>query len=160
MDGSDAANEFVAATGGSVNFGGTVGAVPSYGLSFSTWADPANPGGWAAYASILMPSLLPRGNVATGLAGGSFTMTAAGGTLPVTVDVSATPGSATLVYRIDRTSGVLTVSPVDITTSSGLADLTAGLAAGAPVKVYGTPQADSTLKAYAIAYFTGTLPTN
>ena len=44
MDGSDAVNEFVAATGGSVNFGGTVGAVPSYGVSFSTWADPANQG--------------------------------------------------------------------------------------------------------------------
>ena len=160
VDGSDAVNEFVAATGGSVNFGGTVGAVPSYGVSFSTWADPANPSGWAAYASILMPSLLPLGNVATGLAGGSFTMTAAGGTLPVTVDVSTTPGSATLVYQVDRTNGVLTVSPVDITTSGGLADLTAGLAAGAPVKVYGTPQADSTLKAYVIAYFTGTLPTH
>jgi hypothetical protein len=31
---------------------------------------------------------------------------------------------------------------------------------GAPVKVYGIPQDDSTLKAYAIAYFTGTLPSN
>jgi hypothetical protein len=107
-----------------------------------------------------MPSLLPLGNVATGLSGGSFTMTAAGGTLPVTVDVSTTSGSATLVYQIDRTNGVVTVSPVDITTSSGLADLAAGLAAGEPVKVYGTPQADSTLKAYVIAYFTGTMPTN
>jgi hypothetical protein len=160
MDGSDAVNEFVAATGGSVDFGGTVGAVPSYGVSFSTWADPANQGGWAAYASILMPSLLPLANVQTGLDGGSFTMTAVGGTMPVTVDVSTTMGSATLVYQIDRTNGVVTVSPIDITTSTGLGDLTAGLATGAPVKVYGTPQADSTLKAYVIAYFTGTMPTN
>lgn len=158
MDGSDAVNEFVAATAGGVNFGGTLGAVPSYGVSFSTWNDPANPNGWAAYASILMPSLLPLGDVASGLVGNSFTMTAAGGTMPVTVDVSTTPGSATLVYQIDRTDGVVTVSPVDITTSSGLADLTAGLAAGAPVKVYGTPQAGSALKAYVIAYYTGTLP--
>jgi hypothetical protein len=160
MDGSDAVNEFVAATGGSVDFGGSVGAVPSYGVSFSTWHDPANQSGWAAYASILMPSLLPLGNVATGLTGGSFTMTAAGGTMPVTVDVSTTSGSATLVYQIDRTNGVVTVNPIDITTSAGLADLTAGLAVGAPVKVYGTPQADSTLKAYVIAYFTGIMPTN
>ncbi len=39
-----------------------------------------------------------------------------------------------------------------------MADLKAGLAAGAPVKVYGTPQADATLKAYVIAYFTGDMP--
>jgi hypothetical protein len=160
MDGSDAVNEFVAATGGNVDFGGTVGAVPSYGVSFSTWNDPANPNGWAAYASILIPSRLPLGNVATGLVDGAFTLTAAGGTMPVTVDVSTTSGSATLVYQIDRTNGVVTVSPIDITTSTGLADLTAGLAAGAPVKVYGIPQADSTLKAYVIAYFTGTMPTS
>jgi hypothetical protein len=55
---------------------------------------------------------------------------------------------------------VVTVSPVDITTSDGLAQLTTGLAVGAPVKAYGVPQANSTLKAYAIAYFTGTMPTN
>jgi hypothetical protein len=159
MDGSDAVNEFVAATGGSVDFGGTLGAVPSYGVSFSTWNDPANKSGWAAYASILLPALLPLGNVATGLADGAFTMTAAGGTMPVTVDVSTASGSATLVYQIDRTNGVVTVSPIDITTSTGLADLTTGLATGAPVKVYGIPQANSTLKAYVIAYFTGTMPT-
>jgi hypothetical protein len=160
MDGSSAVSEFVAATGGSVNFGGTVGAVPSYGVSFATWNDPANPGGWAADASILVPSRLPLGDVATGLVGNSFTMTAAGGTMPVTVEVSTTQGSATLVYQVDRTDGVVTVSPVDITTSAGLAELTAGLGVGAPVKVYGMPQDDSTLKAYAIAYFTGTMPSD
>jgi hypothetical protein len=159
MDGADAVNEFVAATGGSVDFGGTAGAVPSYGVSFSTWNDPANPNGWAAYASILVPSLLPLGNVDTGLAGNAFTMTAPGGAMPVTVDVSTTTGSATLVYQVDRTNGVVTVSPIDITTSSGLDDLTAGLAKGAPVKVYGVPQANSTLKAYVLAYYTGTMPT-
>jgi len=160
MDGSDAVNEFVAATGGSVNFGGTVGAVPSYGVSFSTWADPANQAGWAACASILIPSRLPLGNVEAGLVGNAFTITAPGGAMPVTVGVSTTMGSATLVYQIDRTDGVVTVSPVDITTSDGLAQLTTGLAVGAPVKAYGVPQANSTLKAYAIAYFTGTMPTN
>jgi hypothetical protein len=108
----------------------------------------------------LVPSRLPLGVVATGLLDGSFTMTAVGGTMPVTVDVSTTSGSATLVYQVDRTGGIVTVSPIDVTTSSGLADLTAGLAVAAPVKVYGTPQADSTLKAYVIAYFTGIMPTN
>jgi hypothetical protein len=87
-------------------------------------------------------------------------MTAAGGAMPVTVAVSTTMGSATLVYQIDRTDGVVTVSPVDITTSDGLTQLTTGLAVGAPVKVYGIPQANSTLKAYVLAYFTGTMPAN
>jgi hypothetical protein len=160
VDGTDAVNEFVAATGGSVDFGGTVGAVPSYGISFATWNDAANPGGWAAYASILLPSRLPLGDVASGLAGNSFTMTTTGGAMAVTVDVSTTQGSATLVYQVDRTDGVVTVSPVDITTTDGLTQLTTGLAVGAPVKVYGIPQANSTLKAYVLAYFTGTMPTN
>ena len=74
------------------------------------------------------------------------------------MDVSTTTGSATLVYQVDRTNGIVTVSPIDITTSTGLADLKAGLAVGAPVKVYGIPQGDGTLKAYVIAYFTGEMP--
>jgi hypothetical protein len=76
----------------------------------------------------------------------------------VTVDVGTTSGSATLVYQVDCTGGIVTVSPIDITTSSGLASLTTGLAAGTPVKVYGVPQADGTLKAYVLAYFTGQAP--
>jgi hypothetical protein len=53
---------------------------------------------------------------------------------------------------------VVTVTPIDISTGSGLASLTAGLAVGAPVKVYGVPQADGTLKAYVLTYFTGQAP--
>jgi hypothetical protein len=62
------------------------------------------------------------------------------------------------VCVFDCTGGIVTVSPVDVTTSSGLATLTTGLAVGAPVKVYGTPQANGTLKAYMLAYFTGQAP--
>ena len=160
VDGTDAVSQFVAATNGSVNLGGTVGAVPSYGVSFATWNDPANPSGWSAYASILTPALLPLASVTTGLVNDSFTMSVAGGTNPVMVDVGVTSGSATLVYQIDRTNGIVTVSPIDITTSAGLQSLTSGLAAGAPVRVYGIPQADSTLKAYVITYYTGEMPTN
>ncbi|MGO8854307.1 MAG: hypothetical protein ACLQO1_01145, partial [Steroidobacteraceae bacterium] len=58
----------------------------------------------------------------------------------------------------DRTNGMVTVNPVDITTSTGLATLTTGLAAGAPVKVYGVPQSDATLRAYVLAYYTGQMP--
>ena len=34
-------------------------------------------------------------------------------TMPATVDVSTTAQSATLVYQIDRSNGVLTLSPSD-----------------------------------------------
>ena len=156
--GTNAVSEFIAATNDSVNFGGTVGAVPSRGVSFSIWNDPANANGWSAAATILTPSTLPLGLVASGLASNAFTMTIPGGANAATVDVSATSGSATLVYQVDLTNGVLTVSPIDITTSSGLATLTSSLTAGEPVKVYGIPQPDGTLKAYVIAYYTGSMP--
>lgn len=156
--GPDAVTNFVSATDGSVNFGGTVGAVPSYGASYATWNDPANPNGWAGAASILLPSKLPLGTVATGLADNAFTLNVAGGTMPATVDISTTGGSATLVYQVDRTNGIVTVSPVDITTSDGLMQLTNGLAAGAPVGVYGVPQSNSSIKAYVLAYYTGEMP--
>jgi Domain of unknown function (DUF4382)/Domain of unknown function (DUF5666) len=156
--GANAIADFVSATDGSVNFGGAMGAVPSRGISFARWNDPANPHGWSAAATILTPSTLPLGFVATGLVNNAFTMTVIGGANSATVDVSPASGSATLVYQVDCTAGVVTVNPIDITSSAGLATLTTGLAAGAPVKVYGVPQPDGTLKAYVLAYFTGQAP--
>jgi hypothetical protein len=156
--GANAINDFIAATNGSVNFGGTVGAVPTRGVSYAVWNDPANANGWAASATVVMPSLLPLGLVATGLANNAFTMTVAGGATAAAVDVNTTAGSATLVYQVDRTNGILTISPIDITTAAGLGTFTAGLAVGASVKVYGVPQADATLRAYVLAYFTGQTP--
>jgi Domain of unknown function (DUF4382)/Domain of unknown function (DUF5666) len=160
--GMSAVTDFIAATNGSVDFGGTVGAVPSRGASFSVWNGVSS--SWAVSATILTPSLLPLGSVATGLTmpmgstTGTFTMTVLGGANAATIDVSSAGGSATLVYQVDRTSGILTISPIDITTSSGLTDLTNGLAAGAPVAVYGIPQSDGTLQAYVLTYFTGMMP--
>ncbi len=157
--GVNAVSDFATATGGSVSFGGSVGAVPSRGASFAIWNDPANPSGWSARASILEPSLLPLGFVATGLVNDAFTLSLPGGAAPATVVVDTTAGTATLAYQVDRTNGVVTVSAVDVTTSAGLATLTTGLAAGAPVRVYGIPRADATLRAYVLTYFTGDLPT-
>jgi hypothetical protein len=156
--GANAITQFIAATNDSVNFGGAVGAVPSRGVSFSIWNDPANPNGWSAASTILTPSTLPLGLVASGLANNAFTMTVAGGANAATVDVSTASGGATLVYQVDLTNGILTVSPIDVTTSNGLAALTANLTAGEPVKVYGIPQPDGTLKAYVMAYYTGVMP--
>src|SRR5207237_180352 len=42
--GANAIPEFVAATNGGVDFGGTVGTLTASGVSDATWADPANPG--------------------------------------------------------------------------------------------------------------------
>jgi len=156
--GSGAVGDFVATTDGSVNFGGAYGAVPTFGESFAVWGDPANATGWSAAASIVTPSLLPLGTVATGLANNSFTMTVPTGGVAATVDVSSTPGSATLVYQVDRTNDIVTVSPVDISTSAGLVTLTTALTAGEPVEVYGVPQGDGSLRADVLTYFTGDMP--
>ena len=159
MSDTSAITDFVSATDGSVNFGGTVGPVPSYGVSYATWNGPAAAGAWSAAATVLLPSLLPLGAVTGILANNAFMMSVVGGTMPATVDVSTTPGSATLVYQVDCTNGVLSVNPIDITTGAGMTALTNALSVGAPVKVYGIPQAnDAGLKAYVITYFTGQPP--
>jgi len=163
--GSGATTSFAAAAGGAVNFGGTVGALPAWGESVATWGDGgSNASGWYARDAVLVPTPLPLGAVSTAFAANTFAISVAGGTLPVTVDVSTTMGSATLVYQVDRSNGVITVSPIDITTPAGLAAIAAGLGAGAPVKVFGVPQAPlapattGTLRAYVIVYYTGTMP--
>jgi len=156
-EGSNAVAAFVAATNGGVNFGGTVGALTAWGASAATWADAANPTGWSLRNAVLVPTPVPLGAVTTAFAGNSFAMAVLGGTMPATVDVSTTAQSATLVYQVDRSNGVITISPIDVTTSSGVAALTAALVPGTPVKVFGVPQAGS-LKAYVLVYFTGTLP--
>jgi hypothetical protein len=163
--GSGATSSFAAAAEGAVNFGGTVGAQPAWGESVATWGDGgSNASGWYVRDAVLIPTPLPLGAVSTAFAASTFAISVPGGTLPVTVDLSTTMGSATLVYQIDRSNGVITVSPIDITTPAGLAAISAGLSAGAPVKVFGVPQAPvapattGTLRAYVIVYYTGTMP--
>ena len=156
--GTGAVPAFVAATNGGVNFGGTVGALPAWGVSAATWADAANPGGWSLRNAILMPTPVPLGTVSSGFSGTTFAMGVLGGALPVVVDVSTVSQSATLVYEIDRTNGVITISPIDVTSSSGLAAITKNLVAGVPVKVFGIPQPDGSLRAYVLIYFTGMPP--
>ncbi len=155
--GSDAITQFVAATNGGVSFGGSVGNLTAWGVSTARWADMSNPTGWSLSDAVLMPTPVPLGTVTTAFAGNSFAMSVVGGTSAALVDVSTTAGSATLAYQVDRNNGVITVSPIDITTSDGLAAITAGLSTGAIVKVYGVPQAGS-LKAYVIVYYSGTAP--
>lgn len=158
--GSTAIPDFIAATNGSVNFGGTVSPIEAVGVSYATWNDPANPNGWSARWAVLLPTPVPLGTVSTAWSststGGTIAMTVPGGANAVTADLSDVAKSATLVYQIDTTNGIVTVSPQDLTSSSGLATVSAALVAGTPVKVFGVPQADGSIKAYVLFYLTGT----
>ena len=156
--GTGAIAEFVTTTNGAVNFGGSAGTVSAWGMSVARWEDPANATGWSAPWTILLPTPVPLGTVSTALSGGTFAMTVVGGVTPAVVDVSTTSGSATLVYQVDRTGNVVTVTAIDVSTASGMASLSAGLAVGAKVKVYGIPQVNGSLGAYVLAYFSGTEP--
>jgi hypothetical protein len=158
-DGSSVSTDFVQATDGSVSFGGGAAPITAVGTTAALWNDPASPNAWSAPWSILLPVPLPLATVATGVANDSFTITVPNGTQPVTVNVNSTAGSATLVYQVDRTNGILTVSPIDLDSSSGLMTFTNAMTAGSLVKVYGIPQSDGTLNGYVITYFTGMMPT-
>ena len=158
--GTGAISAFVAATDGGVNFGGSVGSLTAWGVSAAIWADPSNTSGWSVRDVVLMPTPLPLGTVTAPFSSNSntFAMSVLGGTMPATVEVSPALQSATLIYQVDRSNGVVTVSPIDITTQGGLATFAAAMGAGVPVKVYGVPQGADALKAYVVTYFTGTLP--
>jgi Domain of unknown function (DUF4382) len=163
--GANAIPDFVNATNGTANFGGTVGAINAFGVSSAVWNDPANANAWSVPLSILLPTPLPLATVGanwvTTTNGGNFGITVPGGSAtPVAIDASSVSGSATLFYQVDRTNGIVTVTPQDITSSAGLNAIAGHLVAGTPVKVYGVPQADGSIKAYVVFYFTGTQPTS
>ncbi len=86
-------------------------------------------------------------------------MSEAGGVNSIPVTMSTLSGSATLVYQVDRSGGIVTVSAEDITTAGGQQTVTKNLIQGTPVKVFGIPQTNNTIKAYVVIYFTGTMPT-
>jgi hypothetical protein len=156
--GANAIPDFEAATNGTVNFGGTAGAYPAWGVSYAKWNDPIQANAWAAPWVVLLPTTVPLGTAATGYSNGTFMLAETGGTTDVPVNLSTTSGSGTLVYQVDRTNGIVTVSAVDITTSAGQTTITQNLISVTPVKVFGIPQANATIKAYVVIYFTGTMP--
>jgi hypothetical protein len=158
--GANAISDFDTATGGAVNFGGTAGTFSAAGETYATWNDANAPNAWAAPWTVLIPTDVPLGIAATGYSNTttSFTMTVPGGVNAIPVDLNTTSGSATLVYQVDFTNNIFTISPVDISTSAGQTTLTNNLLANTPVKVYGIPQADGSIKDYVLFYFTGVAP--
>ena len=155
-DGSNAIPDFISATGGAVNFGGSAGTFLAGGESYALWNDPANPNGWAVPWTVLMPETAPLGAVAAGYSNGSFTMLVAGGVNAVGSTLNTTAGSATLVYQIDRTNNIITITSVDITTPAGQNTLASNLVTATPVKVFGVPQPNGTIQAFVVFYYTGT----
>jgi hypothetical protein len=153
--GANAITDFDSATGGSVNFGGNVGQMWAAAETYATWNDPAASNSWTAPSAVLIPTTIPLGAAATSYTGGDFTVGLPGGTQTVPVNVSTTSGSATLVYQVSWANGVLTITQVDVTTTQGQNTLSTNLVTGTPVKVYGIPQANGTINAYVLTYFTG-----
>ena len=153
--GTNAILDFDSATNGAVDFGGTVGLMKVAGESFATWNDPNGANGWAVPWTVLTPTHVPEGLAATSYSNGSFTVAVAGGAQAIPVNINTTPGSGTLVYQVSWSSGILTVSPVDVTTQAGQTTLTTNLVANTPAKVYGIPQASGAINAYVLTYFTG-----
>lgn len=66
---------------------------------------------------------------------------------------------STLVYQVGRQDGVITITPQDISNSSTLQTVAQNLTIGVPVKVFGVPQVDGSLKAYVLVYYTHTIST-
>ncbi len=64
------------------------------------------------------------------------------------------------MYQVARSNGIVTVSPVDITTASGLTAFeNALMASGTLVKVFAVPTPTGSLQAYVILYYSGsTMP--
>ena len=165
--GTNAVGDFEKATNGgiaaTVTFGPAAAPVSASGENFAVWGDPASTTGWAAPWAVLDPTALQLGTAVTGYVNGSpngsFTMKVPLGTLAVKVNMSTVAGSGTLVYQVDRTGAVVTVTPVDITTQAGQTTVTNNLLATTPVEIFGVPQPDGTIKAYVVFYFTGVKPT-
>ncbi|HUO61281.1 MAG TPA: DUF4382 domain-containing protein [Candidatus Acidoferrales bacterium] len=158
--GTNAVSDFVSATAGAANFGGTIGAIPAWGMSNALWGDPSDTSGWSANWTILTPVPLPRGNVSSAWAtvsnGGTFGLSVPGGAQSVTVDLSTVTGSATLVYQVDRTNGIITITPKDLTNATDLQAVQQALVVGTPVKAFGVPAVNGSVKAYVLFYYTGT----
>ena len=151
--GDGAAADFQAATSGGLT---------AYGVSPATWDDPATPGAWGLRSTTLLPAPLGLATVTTGLVSSGYTSTFSlapvGSSAPLTVQLVTASGSAPLVYRADRAHGNVTMTPVDITTASGLAQLSAALQPGAYVNVFALPKSSDTVQAYTLVYYTGINP--
>ncbi|HET9107698.1 MAG TPA: DUF5666 domain-containing protein [Steroidobacteraceae bacterium] len=140
----------------------TTGSLTAYGVSLATWNDPATPDAWGLRSTTLLPAPLGLATVTTGLMSSgytsSFSVTPLGASAPVTVQLITASGSAPLVYQTHRDHGDLTLTPIDVTTSSGLSQLSEALQPGTYVNVFGLPKSSGAVQAYTLLYYTGIAP--
>jgi cytoskeletal protein CcmA (bactofilin family) len=140
----------------------TTGSLTAYGVSLATWNDPAAPSAWGLRSTTLLPSPLGLATVTTGLVSSgytaSFSLTPLGASAPITVQLITASGSAPLVYEAHRDHNDLTLTPLDITTSSGLSQLAEALQPGTYVNVFGLPKSSGVVQAYTLLYYTGIDP--
>jgi hypothetical protein len=162
--------DFEAATDNSANFGGVLGSLRAEGLSNAAWNDPAASDSWAADWTVLLPTPAPLGLISSAFSTSSDSFmysvplpTAAPTNTPtaqaVPVYLSVTSGSATLVYQVDRQGNVITITPQDISNPTTLTTVAGKLTANVPVKVFGVPQPDGSIRAYTLLYYTHTAST-
>jgi len=162
--GASAITDFDSAVAGTVNFfTNPAKAVPAWGVSGCVWNDPAAANAWSARWAVLEPVALPLGTVAaawsTTATGGTFGMAVPLGTNTVSINLNDQTGSAALVYQVDKTNGIVTVSPQDLTNAAVLANVAQNLSTlGTKVKVYGITQPGGTINGYVVFYYTGTAP--
>ncbi len=159
--GANAIPDFVNVVNNAANFGGTVGQQNVWSVSYSNWGDgtTTHPTDWFARFAVIEPTPLPLGTVSSAAAainnGIGFSMTVAGGTQPVLVDMSSVSGSATLVYQVDNSGGIVTVTQKDLTNPATLTAVQNALVSGKQVKAYGVPTGGA-VAAYVVFYYTGT----
>jgi hypothetical protein len=168
--GTTAIPDFVTVANNSANFGSTVSSKQNvWGVSYSNWGDgtTANATNWFAKFAVIEPTQFPSGTVSSPFAigppaatnGATFGMTVPNEPNTVMVDLSTVHGSAALVYAVDNTNKVVTITPQDITNSTVLASVqTAINIPNTPVKVFGVPTLNGAIQAYVLFYYTGTLP--
>lgn len=160
---------FQTATSGTLTIGNAT--LFATGRTHAIWGDPSlntPSSGWYAPWAILEPTQLPRAVVTTAGLGTAInavsplSVTFAGASAPTTINVSASSGSATLVYVINRTNNQVTVKPLDITQTNDLATLNSDLSQGTTVRIFGVPQATTpvSINAYVLAVFTGDSPSS
>ena len=120
------------------------------GLSDLVWNSGTS--AWDANNTIFMPVALPQGTISTSYNGGQLGFTfldATATTQAVTVTLNTTLGMQPLVLEVANQSGVVTVSPIDVTAWA------AKLVSPAKARVAVVPKSDGSFAAYAVVVFTG-----
>ena len=107
---------------------------------------------WDASTAIFLPVALPQGTISTSYNGGQLGFTFTNSTAvsqTITVNLNTTPGMQPAVLEVANQSGVVTVTPIDVSAWG------TKLLAPSKARVAVVPKPDGTFSAYAVVVFTG-----